>query len=81
MYPIPFSSLAEVNDYEASTVSVIFSPRETTRSISVEIVDDMLWEHTEWFFERLSTVEPRVTLDPNQTTVYILDNDICKFFQ
>ncbi len=56
-------------------VSFTFSPGNTIRSASVPIINDAPLEGTESFNGRLNTIAPRVTLDPAQTTVFIVDDD------
>jgi hypothetical protein len=62
-------------DYEARLATVMFAPGETTKTVSVFIVDDSLAEGPETFSVALSN-PLNATLGSTTATVTISDNDI-----
>ena len=57
---------------------LVFGPSDTTKSISVAIVDDSLPEADEIFHGQLTLIGSeieRVSLSPTTTLVTIIDND------
>ena len=55
---------------------ITFGEDQTSHAISIEIIDDNLFEElAEKFFISLSTNVSRLLLDPNETTIYVIDND------
>ena len=64
-------------DYIAPRVSITlqFTPAESTQSVVVQIVDDDITELSETFFGLLSTIDSAVYLDPSTANVEIVDND------
>ena len=65
-------------DYEGITSLLMFSSCETRKCINVTIVNDAIAEDTEFFTAHLGRtdgLDPRITLDPDNATVYINDND------
>ena len=47
-----------VSDYVAKKDSVVFKPEETTKHVTLEIIDDNEWEEDEVFFVKLSLEDP-----------------------
>ena len=64
-------------DYIAPGVSITlqFTPAESTQSVVVQIVDDDITELSETFLGLLSTIDSAVYLDPSTANVEIVDND------
>ena len=62
------------DDYMATTAQVTFAPGETTQTVSVSTVTDVLIEGNEMFTAVLSMVDPNVVLDQDTATATILDN-------
>ena len=65
------------SDYNSTTASLLFLPGEETTPLSVRVPinTDGDLEGPEIFFADLMTDEERVTLDPNRTTIVIIDAD------
>ena len=64
-------------DYIAPGVSITlrFTPAESTQSVTVQILDDDITELSETFFGLLFTTDSAVYLDPSTANVEIVDND------
>ena len=75
---------AEYDYMSVMTTLTTFTMEQPTQCFNVTIVDDTEVETTEHFFARLTltsvaTIDSnRITVDPAQTTVNIMDNDGCK---
>ncbi len=67
-------------DYSASTIDLTFNETVTAHTINITITDDGLLEYDETLQSTVSLVtsEDGVTLNPDATTITILDDD-CKF--
>ncbi|XP_069764787.1 sodium/calcium exchanger 3-like isoform X2 [Narcine bancroftii] len=81
------------SDYEYSEGTLIFKPGETTKDITIGIIDDDIFEEDEHFFVRLENLrigDEKGTLDtdspkghlisPSTATVTILDDDHAGIF-
>ena len=65
-------------DYASQDIQITFGPDSRAVSVPVPIVDDQLdEENIERFTASLTqdTVNPRVTVSPDQAEVQIIDND------
>ena len=63
------------DDYETTTQTLLFTPRQTIIRVSVPIVRDNTAEPTEQFFGDLSNPMGRVTIFQPTATVEITDDD------
>ena len=66
------------DDYDRQDVQITFGPASQTVQVPVPIVDDTLDEESvERFTASLvqDTVNPRVTVNPDEAEVRIIDND------
>src|SRR5262249_16663201 len=61
-------------DYTALSGTITFSPGQTTQSVSVKVLGDLLVEANETFFLKLSNVA-NATLGRDTVQATILDND------
>ena len=79
---INFSS-ADV-DYDdippSESISLVFDPVNSVRTVDIDIIDDDALEPIEVFFGELSTTFSTVVLDPQRANISIIDND-GKFFR
>lgn len=77
--PITFDIFLAGRDYEELTVSLNFSISSTTQVVPLSIVDDDVLENDEVFTTVLEVImdeyDNRVLLQPNVSTINILDND------
>ena len=68
-------------DYTAVSVILMFAECETRRCANISIVDDQTLEMTESFdisLNRTADLDNRITLNPAEGTIRIIDND-CMF--
>ena len=78
---------AEYDYMSVMTTLATFTMEQPTQCFNVTIIDDSEVETTEHFFVRLNltsvtTIDSnRITVDPAQTTVNIMDSDGCKLQQ
>lgn len=65
------------SDYVATKGSLYFSPGDTEKFVTVDVIDDDVFEQDEHFFVRLSgtTQSSRTLVSPAPATVVILDDD------
>ena len=66
------------DDYIEFNVTLMFEPCERRRCVNVTIVDDFIDEPDESFFYKLRRtpdLHPRITLDPVNGTIVIIDDD------
>lgn len=64
-----------VSDYISQSGSLSFAPGQTSKTITLTIVDDLIYETTETFFVQLSNSVNASILDPS-STITINDNDL-----
>jgi len=62
-------------DYTATTMTVVFSPEESVKTVLVPIEDDDVLEGLEMFSAILMTSDTRVQLFNSSSSVSITDND------
>ena len=69
----------DIDDYVSVTGEDLQFGRGLSRlrSVSIPIVNDSIVETTEFFSALLTTATAGVTLAPNQSLIYILDNGSC----
>ena len=63
------------SDYTAVDTEVTFQTFESTKSVSVPIINDNLIEIDEQFLLRLSTDDNNVIINDNEMRITIIDND------
>lgn len=65
------------DDFTALQMTLTFGPGNTRREVAVSISNDTIVEPDQYFTSRLrlGTAEPGVRLEPNLTTIVILDDD------
>ena len=68
-----------LQDYIPKQETVTFNSSETQKSVMVDIIDDAIYEGTEVFMVSLRAVSSGVLVNGTPTSVYILDEDDCKF--
>ena len=69
-------------DYGAVFTILMFTACDTRQCVEVPIVDDETLELTETFtvtLDRTPTLDTRITLNPVDGDIDILDNDGCKY--
>ena len=67
-------------DYETLSTTLMFAACDTRRCVNVAIVNDIIVESIETFaitLERTSNLDSRITLNPMDEEIEIIDND-CK---
>ena len=76
-YFLPATAVGPEADYEAHTIDLTFSERVTTHLVNITIIDDELLEFNETLQSKISlvTVEDGVTLNPDQATITIINDD------
>ena len=65
-------------DYTAASVILMFAECETRRCVNISIVDDLTLEMAESFdisLNRTADLDSRITLNPAEGTIQIIDND------
>ena len=62
-------------DYTATTMTVVFGPEESVKTVSVSIEDDDVLEELEMFFVTLTTTDTRVALFNSSARVSIVGNN------
>ena len=62
-------------DYTATTMTVVFGPEESVKTVLVPIEDDDVLEGLEMFSATLTTSDTRVQLFNSSASVSITDND------
>ncbi len=62
-------------DFVDKPVSFTFSVTQDTHCFNVSIINDDLYEETEYFFVNLTTAESSIALAPSSVTVQIIDQD------
>ena len=67
--------ISDLGDYTEMTQILTFMEGTSDVCTTVQITDDNVLEDDESFLLTLTTSEPRVTLDPEQGSVLIIDND------
>ena len=74
---MPTTTAIAGEDYETTIVQLTFSStnQNSPECVRVPINDDNNTEGAELFFGELRTEQDRVTLDPNRTSITILDDD------
>ena len=73
-----FFILVAPDDYIGLNVTLMFEPCETRRCVNVTIMDDFIDEPDESFFYKLRRtpdLHPRITLDPVDGEIVIVDDD------
>lgn len=68
-----------LQDYIPKQEVLIFNPNETQKSVTVDIIDDAIYEGTEIFMVSLRAVSSGVLVNQTLSSVYILDEDDCRF--
>lgn len=74
----PISALAGT-DYEAFDTQVVFQPKETQKTVAVNIVDDQIPESNETFSVTLRNATFGEIRSPSTQTITIRDNDAPQF--
>ena len=64
------------SDYSEATGTLVFANGETSKTISIDIVDDTDFEGNETFALNLSNPTGGATIGTGQTTITIVDNDV-----
>ena len=67
--------IAADEDYLRTTVVLVFSAGDDRQCVNISLIDDNNLEEVEEFFVNISTLVPRVTIDPDLTTVELQDDD------
>ena len=67
--------IAADEDYLRATVVFVFSAGDDRQCVNISLIDDNNLEEVEEFFVNISTLVPRVTIDPDLTTVELQDDD------
>ena len=67
--------LAAEHDYNSTSGITTFTPGANQQTINIPIINDLRLEDNETFTVQLTNAPARVTLDPAQATVTILDDD------
>ena len=67
--------IADPDDYTETSQMLTFMEGISDVCTSIRITDDNVLEDDESFLLTLTTSEPRVTLDPEQGSVLIIDDD------
>ena len=62
-------------DYTATTMTVVFAPGESVKTVSVPIEDDVELEALEMFFATLTTTDTHVELFNSSANVSIVDDE------
>lgn len=63
------------SDYVAANGTLVFAPGETSKTFSVQVIDDDVFEEDEHFYVRLSSPRGASLASPATATVVILDDD------
>jgi Calx-beta domain len=63
------------SDYVAASGTLVFAPGETSKSVTILIIDDTVNEPNETFEVLLNSLSNADAGDPTTTTVTIVDND------
>lgn len=66
-------------DYIPRREAVTFDPDETQRSVTINIIDDAVYEGPESFMVSLSPVSPGVLVGTSLGWVTILDEEDCEY--
>ena len=67
--------IAADEDYLRPTEVLVFSAGDVRQCVDISLIDDDSLEEVEEFFANISTLVPRVTIDPDLTTVELQDDD------
>ena len=67
--------IAADEDYLRPTEVLVFSTGDVRQCVNISLIDDDSLEEVEEFFVNISTLVPRVTIDPDLTTVELQDDD------
>ena len=64
-------------DFRSTSVDLVFSPTILSRTVMIEIIDDLLLERNEMFTSRLTltTTDVSIMLVPQEASITIIDND------
>jgi len=62
-------------DYTPLSTDLTFGNATVTKMVTIDILDDLLVESSEFFDVTLTTTDPRITLEPDAATVTIEDVD------
>ena len=71
----PYCSPAAPGDYTSTSGTITFGPGTVEQNITIPIINDLRLELDETFTVQLMNPPPRVTLNPAQATVTIIDDD------
>ena len=69
---------SELEDYTSKMETVTFQYNETWKSVTVDIVDDAIYEGSESFKVSLRSASSGVAVDGTPGWITILDEDDCK---
>ncbi len=69
------SAIASI-DYEAISELLVFSEGETSKTISIPLIDNSIFENDKSFFVILTPLSTEALISQNSTDIVIVDNDL-----